>query len=443
MPSERQEVDQRAEDVAEVGGLLSGRRILLGSWDLFSSRAAGIGRYGRQLIRDLGPTAAELSVLWNCPRVGSPEVQEALLYRDPAQLSFSLIRTARTALKALFRPAKSQEFIPPGSVIPPPSGAGWRRCIDSVEILPNCYRLSFKLTQHFGRPLRVKTSRPVDLWHAIKPLAIRVHGAPFVVTMHDLVPVLLPYTSATDPREFLSRLNFASRYADAIVTVSDHTKEDLLRLSDIPEERIFTVHPAVSLSTEPMAERDVAARLRPMGLEPGGYILFCSTIEPRKNLIQLMEALSSLPDAPPLVICGREGWLSEETVQMIDLMEKEDRVIRPGYVSDVRLRALYAGALFLAFPSLYEGFGFPAAEAMAHGCPVLTSRVASLPEVCGEAALYVDPRDTEDIAEKLRMMIEDEGLRRELAARGNERVLKFSRAAFQRRIAEVYSSVMG
>ncbi len=422
--------------------MLEGRRILVGTRDLFDSRTAGIGRYGRGLVRDLAAAGVRVSALSDCPQAASPAVQEALLYRDPQQYVPPLRTAAFRLLRALWRPPMGVEFRLPGIVVPPGTGTDWRRCLSSVEVVPDCYRLAYALAECLDRPLRVRTSRPVAVWHALKPLTIRVQGAAFVVTVHDLVPLLLPYASATDPAEFHTRLSYAVRHADALITVSEHTRRDLLRMCRVSPGRVFTVHPGLSVPEEVPSDAQVAHTLRAMGLRPRGYILFCSTIEPRKNLLLLMNALCELRRPPPLVVCGREGWLSDETIRAVTLMQKRGLVVRAGYVSDEWLRALYLGALFFAFPSLYEGFGLPAVEAMAHGCPVLASHAGSLPEVCGEAALYVDPLSEEDVAAKLRTMLEDEELRLALAEKGRLQAGRFSSENHRRRLAEVYEAVL-
>ena len=422
--------------------MLRGRRILVGTRDMLRPKPAGIARYGQMVVRDLAAAGAEVSALCDCPRAGSPSVQEALLYRDTVQASRARLARARQLLSARLRRVEAREFRPQGSVLPPPSEQAWRQSVDTVEVVPDCYSLSFRLMQHFGRPLRIRTRRPVDVWHAIKPLAIQVEGARSVATVHDMVPLLLPYTSGTDPREFRARLGFASRFADAIIAVSRRTKEDMVRLSGIAAERIHVVYPPVGLPQRPLAAERVAARLRPLGLVPDGYVLFCGTIEPRKNLLSLMEAVASLPQAPPLVVCGQEGWLAEEALRTMSVLERQGRVVRLGYVSDERLGALYSGAVLLAYPSLYEGFGFPAVEAMAHGCPVLTSDAGALPEVCGDAALYVDPRDVEDITAKLQRLLDDAELRRTLAQRGLRRARDFSSENHVRGLEEVYAGVL-
>ncbi|MFQ3661823.1 MAG: glycosyltransferase family 1 protein, partial [Chloroflexaceae bacterium] len=157
------------------------------------------------------------------------------------------------------------------------------------------------------------------------------------------------------------------------------------------------------------------------------YFLYIGTIQPRKNLTRLIEAFAHAgPDDALLVIAGRRGWLSEPIVRRVAELGLTNRVRFPGYVPDADLPALLSGALAFVFPSLYEGFGMPVLEAMACGAPVLTSTTSALPEVAGDAALLVDPCDTDAIAAALRRLAADAPLRASLRARGLVRAADFT-----------------
>jgi glycosyltransferase involved in cell wall biosynthesis len=183
------------------------------------------------------------------------------------------------------------------------------------------------------------------------------------------------------------------------------------------------------------------AALARMGLEPGGYALFVGALEPKKNIRRLIEAYLDV-DAPyPLVIVGRKAWLWEEDFAALSQSlgpAAKQRLRFMGYAPREDLRALYAGAMMFLFPSLYEGFGLPALEAMRMGCPTIVSRVASLPEVCGEAALYVDPMDRADIRARIEQLMSDAALRTRLATAGPAQAERFSFDAYVQRLGEAY-----
>jgi glycosyltransferase involved in cell wall biosynthesis len=192
----------------------------------------------------------------------------------------------------------------------------------------------------------------------------------------------------------------------------------------------------------PPAPQEIERRLRRYGLEPENYILYVGALEPRKNLGRVMQALALLDEDIPLVLAGRSLWWREEDARHSETLQRKGRLLALGYVPRADLAALFAGALCLAWPSLYEGFGLPPLEAMAHDCPVLTSTASSLPEVCGDAALYVDPYDVDDIAEKMQALIRDAALRQGLRRKGRERVALFSMERFTARIAKLYEDVL-
>ena len=159
----------------------------------------------------------------------------------------------------------------------------------------------------------------------------------------------------------------------------------------------------------------------------GEYVLYVGTLQPRKNLIRLIEAFAALESRTlKLVIAGQKGWLYDRIFARARELDVEQRVIFPGYVAGADLPALLSGAQLFAFPSLYEGFGFPVLEAMACGVPVVCSNVSSLPEVAGDAALLVDPLDTGAWTTALERTLADEELRAELTTRGYAQVRRFS-----------------
>jgi glycosyltransferase involved in cell wall biosynthesis len=139
---------------------------------------------------------------------------------------------------------------------------------------------------------------------------------------------------------------------------------------------------------------------------PDAFLLFVGTLEPRKNLVRLLEALHRLPDAPPLVLAGRRGWLYDDAFAAVERLDLQERVHWLDFVADADLPALYNLAEAFVYPSLYEGFGLPVAEALACGTPVVTSRLASLPEVASDAAVLVDPLESTSIAAGIRQALE-------------------------------------
>ncbi|MFX1237855.1 MAG: glycosyltransferase family 4 protein, partial [Promethearchaeota archaeon] len=221
-----------------------------------------------------------------------------------------------------------------------------------------------------------------------------------------------------------------------IITLSEHSKKDLLEIFDIMPDKIVVTYPPLML--KPLASKETMHLfLKKYSLRPRQYMLFVGAIEPRKNVGRLIDAYSSLNTSMPLVIAGNKAWLYEK-----ELARNLKNVLLLGHVPADDLRYLYGGAFCFVFPSLYEGFGLPPLEAMAFGCPVITSNVASLPEVCGDAALYVDPYNTKDITEAIETLLTDKKMRTELAEAGKERAKIFSMQNYIKKLYKAYKKVV-
>ena len=247
-----------------------------------------------------------------------------------------------------------------------------------------------------------------------------------VVTVHDLV-----WKHAGETMRPMSRwldsilMPEAVRLADRVITVSGHTAEDLLR--EMPSAR-GKVSP-IPLGTSFLAPAASRESLTSLGLtEP--YFLFVGTLEPRKNLTRLLEAFARLPDSlrngAVLAIAGGKGWGGVDVATIAERFGIGDRVRVLGYVDDSQLATLYTHALFLAMPSLYEGFGLPLLEAMSHGTPVLTSNCASMPEVAGDAGVLVDPCDVDSVAHGLSELLSHDARRNALACLAKTHAASFS-----------------
>jgi glycosyltransferase involved in cell wall biosynthesis len=268
----------------------------------------------------------------------------------------------------------------------------------------------------------------VDLYHQpdfIPPLRRRF---PAVATVHDLAFLRLPGLLTPDSRRYYGQVGAAVRSAERTIAVSERTRQDLLELVGAPAERVEVVYEAAGSAFRPQpAERVADARVR--WRLPEGYFLFVGTREPRKNLDRLLLAYARLveaPSAPDLVVVGSPGWLADELGPRAAALSIAPRVRWLVGVPPSDLPALYAAAVALVLPSLYEGFGLPVLEAMACGTPVACADAGALPEVAGGAAVLFDPTDVAAIADALGRISREPALRSELRARGLERAAAFS-----------------
>lgn len=249
---------------------------------------------------------------------------------------------------------------------------------------------------------------------------------PTVVTIHDLGYHRYPKAHTRFQRAYLEwSTRWSVAAATEVIAVSRATAADLVRWAGAPADKVSVVYEAAPELTVPPPRAREAVRSRYALARP--YALYVGTIQPRKNLSRLIEAYARLPDPGwDLVLAGGRGWLSDALYAQATTSGVAGRVHFPGYIPDSDLPGLLAGATCFCFPSLFEGFGLPVLEAQSLGVPVMTANSSSLPEIAGDAALYVDPTDVDAIAAAMLRLSQDEELRRQLIAAGYENVKRFS-----------------
>lgn len=288
-----------------------------------------------------------------------------------------------------------------------------------------------------------------DIVHSTSFAVPRFRGARkrVVATIYDTSTVTHPEChTRVNAAHCTKGIRDAVAHADAIIAISEHTKRDIIEHFNAPEGLITVTQLAAGAAYRPVKDGKALAAVRARyGIE-GGYILFVGSLEPRKNVKRLLEAYSILPERLRreyrLVVAGGRGWLNSEIPGLVEGLGIRERVAFPGYVAEGDMAALYSAAALFAYPSLYEGFGLPILEAMSCGAPVVTSNVSSMPEVAGDSAVLVDPRDPEAIAAAMTAILEDAGLGARLRAAGPERAALFSWERCARETLEVYAKVM-
>jgi len=285
----------------------------------------------------------------------------------------------------------------------------------------------------------------LDLFHSTDFIPPAWGARRTVITVHDLNFLYYPqYLTADARRYYNDQIAWAVTRADAILADSYATHRDLERLLHVDLARVTVTHLAADAHFRPLPPEEVAPVLARYGLEPG-YLLFVGTWEPRKNLPGLLEALAQLHargEKRVLVIAGRPGWLYDEVFARVQSLRLEPWVRFIEQVPGVDLVGLYNGALLLAMPSFYEGFGLPALEALQCGTPVVVADRASLPEVVGIAGMLVDPDDPTTIADACWRIVHDAALRARLQAAGQDQVKAFTWEETARRTLEVYRRVL-
>lgn len=294
--------------------------------------------------------------------------------------------------------------------------------------------------------LRFETARlGLDILHSpdfIPPLKRNYKS---IITVHDLAFLLYPQFMTKESARYYGQIDQAVRSADHIIAVSQSTKLDLNKLLGVPGEKVTVIYEGVSPKFYAIDLLEAQAEVkRKFGLEPG-YILFISTIEPRKNVPTLLKAYRYFRDhfkrTEKLVLAGSRGWLPEEVDQTLNHLNLQNDVIFLGRVPDEYVNFLYNAASMLIYPSFYEGFGLPPLEAMQCGVPVIASLINVMPEVVGDAAMLVDPHDVENLGVTINRLLEDTPLRKDLINKGFKRAAKFSWDQTARETLAVYHHV--
>ncbi len=295
-----------------------------------------------------------------------------------------------------------------------------------------------KFWTQFGLPLSLfLTKTKPDVFFSPTHYAPRFSPIPTVVSIMDLAFLQFPELfNKSDMYQLRNWTKYSVEKASKVLTISNSSRNDIIKTYKVPEQKVKTIYPGIkqSVSLEPhvYAMNELKAKYN----ISDNFVLFVGTLQPRKNISRLIEAFALLleskklhaeyQDDLQLVIIGKKGWLYEEILNAPQKYGVQDKVRFLEGINDDELKIFYKNALCYVLPSLYEGFGLPVVEAMKQGCPVITSNISSMPEAGGDAAIYIDPKDSQDIAQKLTKVINDKELRKTLVEKGKKQADKFS-----------------
>ncbi len=267
-----------------------------------------------------------------------------------------------------------------------------------------------------------------------------------VVTFHDMTFFLFPdLHTRTKQFFFPTAIRISARRANAIVAVSESTRQDTIRLMGISPQKIYTTQLGVDKIFRPISDPNQLQIVRQKYQLPEEFILFVGLVEPRKNVSLLVRAFKNLVDKGvriPLVIAGKFGWGYDEVLRTVESLGLKDRVHFPGYIAQQDLPLVYNQASLFVYPTLYEGFGLPALEAMACGVPIVTTAISSLPEIVGEAGVLVPPDNLEALSQAMSIVLTDLSLREHLAEVGPERAAQFTWNRTAQETLQVYKQVL-
>jgi glycosyltransferase involved in cell wall biosynthesis len=436
------------------------QRIIFDGLNLALTRGTGIATYTRMLTHAAHDLGHEVGVVYSTPftPAKNPLLREIAFFDEKrAAMSGKRKLTLRRAINHAVDQTRYHLPVKPlpvelsGAVV----AGQFRRTLanhDRVFVARNLFtnaRSYFSRTKAF---VNLAFEPRPDILHCTYPLPLRVKSARNVYTIHDLVPLRLPFTTQDNKRQLFRLLQKIAREADHIVTVSENSKRDIIELLGVEERRITNTYQTVEFPRE-WVERPLAAVANQLeatfGLELHEYLLFYGALEPKKNVRRLIDAYLLSGVDVPLVLVVDGGWQNEAEMRLLarqcdgELGAKQPRrrVHRLDYVSFANLVTLIRGARAVVFPSLYEGFGLPVLEAMVLGTPVVASRESSLPEIAGEATLLVDPYDTDHIARAITTIVNDADLRAELSRRGPVQAANFSLDRYRERVGALYAAL--
>lgn len=438
-----------------VSNRLAGVRIGVDGYNLALARGTGVKTYARTLTHCLREMGCKIDILYGykAPAEASALLQEIAFYDPDGARPRSRWRKWHQ-----FRDALAAPFGVPAHVVDLTGRVIDREVAESmpsfdrVAVSANVFNRALRHFRRWGQFLKVRLPDPPAIMHWTYPLPIEMAGTRNIYTVHDLVPLKLPFTTLDDKGFYLKLIEGCLRRGDHICTVSERSKADIMDLFGTPAEHISNTYQSVALPKSAQEQTEAAAREIVgdiYGFGWKGYFLFFGAIEPKKNVWRLIEAVLNADVDRPLVIVGNAAWSSSEEAGFLEDYERavaltgaRRRLFKFGYLPADHLVALTKGARAVMFPSLYEGFGLPILEAMLMGTPVLTSTEGATPEIAGSAALLVDPYDVDALAAAIRRLDQDDALCDDLSRLGPDQARHFGIAPYSERLDGMYAKVL-
>lgn len=434
------------------------KRIMIDGYNLALEKGTGVATYSRNLSLELSKLGHKIDLLYGVrASTGKNALLSEVNFFDTAATPMRTSEVVRTLMTSSLGVTARQVPITgkvvarnPVRVLPP---------YDRIFNRRNLFAISRWHYRVFGNFMETTYEQPAEIAHWTYPLPIRLKNAANIYTIHDLVPLRLPYTTLDNKREYYRTVRDLVRHADHIVTVSEASKRDIIDLFDVPEDRVTNTYQSASLPQEILnrsfdsVSDEVAAIF---GLDSKKYFLFFGAIEPKKNVARIIEGYLASQSTLPLVIVGQLSWKDANDLRLlgvsspsssknamidptISAVSRSQQIIRLEYLPLNLLTSLIRCARAVVFPSLYEGFGLPILEAMQLGTAVVTGTEGSNPEVAGDSALLVDPYNVGAIAEAIRAMQNDSDMVETYEKRGLEQAKLFSAERYSERLSALYS----
>lgn len=439
---------------------MQAKRIMIDGYNLALEKGTGVATYSRNLSLELSKLGNKIDLLYGVrSSTGKNPLLSEVNFFDSVAKPLKTSEIVKTMVRSPFG-LKAREVPITGKVV----ARNPLRILPEYDRIFNRRNLFAMARWHFrvwGKFMDTSYEQSASIAHWTYPLPTRLKGAANIYTIHDLVPLRLPYTTLDNKREYYRTVREIAERADHIVTVSEASKRDIIDLFGVPESRVTNTYQSARLP-EKILDRsfqDVAGEVEAIfGLEPKKYFLFFGAIEPKKNVARIIEAYLASRSKLPLVIVGQVTWNNDNDLRLLKVSqarqqasaERRDdmtvsesssggQIIRLDYLPLNLLTSLIRGARAVVFPSLYEGFGLPILEAMQLGTAVITGTQGSNPEVAGDGAYLVDPYDVGAIAKAIRDLQSDSDMVEHYETVGRERAKMFSPERYSERLRELYS----
>ncbi|KRB79875.1 glycosyl transferase family 1 [Sphingomonas sp. Root710] len=434
------------------------RTIGIDGFNLAMPRGTGVATYGYGLARTVAKLGHQTLGLFGIDVGSKPGTRELLFFdrigknRAPENRKQHKRRMRREWFRSLL-PAQGVD-VPITGAVETQAFADRLPAFDRLVSSAGLFDIADKRLRRSGQFLTLRIPNPPDIMHWTYPIPVRLEGARNIYTLHDLVPLKLPYTTLDNKQAYHRLIELCVTQGDHICTVSEASRADILTLfPQLSPDKVTNSYqtapiPEALLARDPAEDARVVADM--FGLEHRGYFLFFGALDPKKNLARIIEAYLTAQSETPLVIVGARHWGTEQEARIfgggkgISLYGEAQAkgLVQLDYLPREMLLRLARGAKAVLFPSLYEGFGLPALEAIRLGTPVISSTISSLPEVVGEAGLLVDPYDAGAIAGAMRAIDREPALAARLSAAAGPQAAKFSDEAYQARLSAMYDKVL-
>jgi glycosyltransferase involved in cell wall biosynthesis len=439
---------------------MSNARIMVDGYNLALEKGTGVATYARNLSEQLSALGHQVDLMYGVrSSAGKNDLLAEVSFFDP---SIKSMKTQEVIKRLITSPlgATARRVPITGKVIAR-TAAGGLPVHDRIFNARDLYTVSRWHFRTYGQFLNVDYPGAADIAHWTYPLAVTLKNAANLYTIHDLVPLRLPYTTLDNKKEFLKKVRRISEKADHIVTVSEVSRRDIIDLLGVDESRVTNTYQAVSLPSYILnrPEDEVRQEVQSIfGLEHKEYFLFFGAIEPKKNVARIIEAYLASQTNRQLVIVGQLVWKNANELRLLGVPQDTDKsrkgqpsdptighvsktssVVRLEYLPLNLLTSLIRCARAVVFPSLYEGFGLPILEAMQLGTAVITGSEGANPEVAGDSALIVDPYNVNAISQAIKDMANDDGLVEHYQTVGLERAKLFTPERYRERLRDLYA----